>query len=344
MEDTEGGPGDWNQRGPPETARRAASLTPPGPGCRPPGSRLCACGTSCPPPAAPLGPRPSAPPPGGPRGQRAEGWGRPGWPGGGGGRGGGAHLEVPQQVLGDVACVDADLDGSVELGHSFLRCLRPAPCQVLLRQEELERDPAQPEQGDPAPAAPPPSTPPTPVWEASRDLTWAARSAQQVGCGSCRVRLPTPIRTRFLATSAPRPCRPDSRTRPSWSLCMAGKPSTYLRTERREGRGRELELRSQRPPPPSPPRASQLPGVQLLIQGLGGVGDTHPEAGPDGSRPAHSCQERPVPQPRPATFEIIIDSVRAGAEARAVPEPAGHSFPQLLCPHREIENESGTGG
>lgn len=213
VEEDTGGPGDQNQRGR-ETAKRAASLTPPGPGCQPPESRLRACGTSNPPPAAPLGQRPSAPPPGGPWGQ----WGlragaRPGCPGAGG-----THLEVPQQVLGDVTCVDADLHSSVELGHLLLRCLSPAPCQVPLREEELERNPVQSEPGDPlrpdpAPARPPPN--PRPVWEASRDLTWAARSAQQVGCGSCRVRLPTPIRTRFLATSAPRPCRPDSRTLPS---------------------------------------------------------------------------------------------------------------------------------
>lgn len=57
-----------------------------------------------------------------------------------------ADLEAPQQVLGNVACVDADPDGSVELGHKFQRCLGPALSQVLLREEELERNPVRFEQ------------------------------------------------------------------------------------------------------------------------------------------------------------------------------------------------------
>lgn len=44
-------------------------------------------------------------------------------------------------------------------------------------------------------------------------------------------------------------------------------------------RAGELELRGQKTTPrPSPPRASQLPRVQLLIQQLGGARGVHPEA------------------------------------------------------------------
>lgn len=58
----------WGQRWDPLLsvmwqARQAVSLTPRGPGCRPPESRLRAYGIRCPPSAAPLGPRQSAPPP-----------------------------------------------------------------------------------------------------------------------------------------------------------------------------------------------------------------------------------------------------------------------------------------
>lgn len=52
----------------------------------------------------------------------------------------GGDLEVLQQLLRDVACVDADLDGSVEFGHKFSSCFSPAPPQVLLREEKLERE------------------------------------------------------------------------------------------------------------------------------------------------------------------------------------------------------------
>lgn len=44
----------------------------------------------------------------------------------------GGHLEIQQQVLGDVACIDAHLNGSIELSQKFLRGLSPAPSQVLL--------------------------------------------------------------------------------------------------------------------------------------------------------------------------------------------------------------------
>lgn len=39
----------------------------------------------------------------------------------------GGHLEVQQQILGDVTLVDAHLNSSVELSQKFLRCLSPAP-------------------------------------------------------------------------------------------------------------------------------------------------------------------------------------------------------------------------
>lgn len=55
------------------------------------------------------------------------GWGRLAWRVGLGG-----HLEIQQQVLGDVACIDAHLNGSIELSQKFLRGLSPAPSQVLL--------------------------------------------------------------------------------------------------------------------------------------------------------------------------------------------------------------------
>lgn len=37
------------------------------------------------------------------------------------------HLEVQQQILGDVTLVDAHLNSSIELSQKFLRCLSPAP-------------------------------------------------------------------------------------------------------------------------------------------------------------------------------------------------------------------------
>lgn len=39
----------------------------------------------------------------------------------------GRHLEVQQQVLSEVTCVDADLDRFIELSDQFLTCLSPAP-------------------------------------------------------------------------------------------------------------------------------------------------------------------------------------------------------------------------